>query len=301
LVNKHNYQYSPSLKTTVMKSPSFSYLKAASLDHLFASMAEYGNDLRILAGGQTLLATLNMRLSQPSLVIDIRGLDALKGITLGPTHLRIGALVTHTQIEASAVVAQHVPLMAQAVPHIAHRAIRNLGTLGGSIAYADPAGEWPVCAVALGAQIVLLSSQGERRVNADDFFQGLYTTAARADEIVMACEFPLVRAQEKHDFSELARRHGDYAIVGLAACQRPGQTRLAFLGIADRPVRAHRAEEIVNAEPQRLSDKAVQAAVQSLATDLHPLADLTHSAASKLHLAGVLLQRALRRLSGQLS
>jgi aerobic carbon-monoxide dehydrogenase medium subunit len=278
-----------------MKSPPFSYVKAQSLDHLFKAMSEYGDDLRILAGGQTLLASLNMRLSEPQLLIDIRGLSELKGIAVENGVLKIGALATHTEIESSPLVARHSPLLAQAAPHIAHRAIRNLGTLGGSIAYADPAAEWPVCALALNATVVLRSANGERKVLADDFFQGLYSTDMQADEIVMACEFPVIQSQQTHDFSELARRHGDYAVAGLAVCSEPGKHRLAFLGIADQPIRALSAESIVNATG--LTDSAIEAAVISLKTELELLADLTHSEQSKLHLAGVLLRRALKRIA----
>jgi aerobic carbon-monoxide dehydrogenase medium subunit len=278
-----------------MKSPPFAYIKAQSLAHLFSTMSEYGDDLRILAGGQTLLASLNMRLSEPQLLIDIRGLSELKGITAQNGMLRIGALATHTDIEDSALVAQHSPMLAQAVPHIAHRAIRNLGTLGGSIAYADPAAEWPVCALALNAMIVLKSAKGERKVSADDFFQGLYTTDMTEDEIVMACEFPVIQPQQTHDFSELARRHGDYAVAGLAVCSEAAKHRIAFLGIADKPIRAFKAEAIVNAST--LTDATIEAAVASLKTELEPLADLTHNEESKMHLAGVLLKRALKRIA----
>ncbi len=278
-----------------MKSPPFSYIKAQSLAHLFSTMSEYGDDLRILAGGQTLLASLNMRLSEPQLLIDIRGLSELKGITVQNAMLRIGALATHTDIEGSALVAQHSPMLAQAAPHIAHRAIRNLGTLGGSIAYADPAAEWPVCALALNAMIVLKSAKSERKVSADDFFQGLYTTDMQEDEIVTACEFPIIQSNQTHDFSELARRHGDYAVAGLAVCSEANNHRIAFLGIADKPIRALKAEAIVNASS--LTDATIEAAVASLKTELEPLADLTHNEESKMHLAGVLLKRALKRIA----
>ncbi len=280
-----------------MKSPPFSYIKANSLDHLFSAMAQHGDDLRILAGGQTLLASLNMRLSEPMVLVDIRGIQEMKGISVNDGFLRIGALVTHTQIEASELVAHHSPLLAQAVPHIAHRAIRNLGTLGGSIAYADPAAEWPCCALALNARIVLRSPAGQRVVKADDFFLGLYTTAAHDDEVVMACEFPIIATGDHQDFSELARRHGDYAVAGLALVSHAGNVRAAFLGISDKPVRALLAENIINHSTIALNDSIITAAVTSLSAELDPHADLTHSAQSKLHLAGVLLKRALYRMA----
>jgi aerobic carbon-monoxide dehydrogenase medium subunit len=281
-----------------MKSPAFQYLKATSLDHLFGVMAQYGDDARILAGGQTLLASLNMRLSEPSMLIDIRQLSELKGITVIGEQLRIGALVTHSEIEASDLVKTHAPMLSAAAPHIAHRAIRNLGTLGGSIAYADPAAEWPVCALALDANVVLLSAKGERRVKADDFFVGLYTTAANENEIVLALEFPIISSKQTHHFAELARRHGDYAVVGIALRLEADRHRIAFLGLCDRPVRAMQAEVILNgaaAEKDPLTPTLIDACAATLKHEIDPLADLTHSAETKLHLAGVLLRRGLKQ------
>lgn len=287
-----------------MKAPAFDYVRATSLPQVFGLLQQHGDAARLLAGGQTLVATLNMRLSEPSLLIDINALDALRGITLAAGssaagELRIGALVTHAEIEASALVAQHAPLLAQAAPHIAHRAIRNLGTLGGSLAYADPAAEWPACARALDAVLVLVSAQGERRVPAADFFQGLYTTALRPDELLAACEIPLLAADERQHFDELARRHGDYAITGLAAraLWRGGRLhglRLAYLGLEDRPVRTPRTEALLEGQPP--TDALLQQALQTLRGELQPMGDLTHSAETKRHLAGVLAQRALRKL-----
>ena len=161
-----------------MKSPPFDYLRAESPQQVFALLAQHGDDARVLAGGQTLLATLNMRLSQPALLVDIGGLTALRGITVAGSTLRIGALTRHAEIEESALVLQHAPLLAQAAPHIAHRAIRNLGTFGGALAYADPAAEWPACVLALGGTLVLAGTRGERRVPAHDYFLG--TSAPRA-------------------------------------------------------------------------------------------------------------------------
>ena len=227
-----------------MKSPAFDYIRAESPQHVYELLERHGDEARLLAGGQTLLATLNMRLSQPVLVVDIGALDALRGISVDNGTLRIGALTRHAEIEDSALVARHAPLLAQAAPHIAHRAIRNLGTIGGALSYADPAAEWPACVLALGGTLVLASRQGERRVAAQDFFHGLYTTAMKPGELLLACELPCVRAGELQVFGELARRRGDYAIAGLAAC-RVGhlQHRHALAGadearlaIANRPV-----------------------------------------------------------------
>lgn len=283
-----------------MKAPDFDYSKPRTLDEVFALLAEYGDEARLLAGGQTLMATLNMRLSEPALLIDITGIDALRGIAVEDGMLRIGALATHTQIENAPLVAQHAPLLAMAAPHIAHRAIRNLGTLGGSIAYADPAAEWPTCALALDAAVVCRGAGGTRRVPAADFFLDLYTTALQPGELVLACEFPLAAAGARFHFDELARRHGDYAIAGLALASRfeqglMRQARIALMGIAATPVRARRTEALLEG---RAVDAAVLDEAAGLLSDeldgaLKPVADLTNSSATKRHLATVLLRRAL--------
>lgn len=283
-----------------MKAPSFDYVRATSLPQVYDLLRAHGGAARVLAGGQTLIATLNMRLSEPGVLIDIGRLEALRGIALAGGMLRIGALTTHAQVESSPLVAQHAPLLAQAAPHIAHRAIRNRGTFGGSLAYADPAAEWPACVLALDATLVLAGARGERRVAAADFFTGLFTTALAPDELLVACELPVQAAGERQVFDELARRHGDYAIAGLAAraVLRDGRlhdVRLAFLGIDDRPRRAQRAEQALQG---RVADDATLDLVASaLRTDLQPFGDLTSGPATKHHLAGVLARRVLRRLA----
>ncbi len=287
-----------------MKSPAFDYVRAQSPQQVFDLLAQHGDDARVLAGGQTLLATLNMRLSQPALLVDIGGLAALHGISVtgngSGNTLRIGALTTHTQIEDSALIARHAPLLAQAAPHIAHRAIRNRGTLGGALAYADPAAEWPACVLALGATLVLASAHAERRVAAADFFQGLFATARADDELLVACELPCKPADERQHFDELARRHGDYAVAGLAACARwDGQQlhdlRLAFLSLGERPQRAANAETVLTSGP--LTPARLDAADAALRAELTPFADLTHTAATKLQLAATLMRRAVHKLA----
>ncbi len=283
-----------------MKSPPFDYVRAESPQQVFALLAQHGDDARVLAGGQTLLATLNMRLSQPALLVDIGGLGALRGITVAGNTLRIGALTRHVEIEESALVAQCAPLLAQAAPHIAHRAIRNRGTFGGALAYADPAAEWPACVLALGGTLVLASARGERRVAAPDYFQGLFSTARHDDELLVACELPCIATDERQHFSELARRHGDYAVAGLAACARVVGTvlhdvRLAFLSLGDRPLRARRAEAVLQGGP--LSEARLNDADAALRAELTPFADLTHSAATKTQLAATLMRRAVKQLA----
>ena len=282
-----------------MKSPAFDYIRAESPQHAFELLAKHGDDARVIAGGQTLLATLAMRLSQPALLVDIAGFDAWRGIAVDGKVLRIGALTRHSEVETSPLVAKHAPLLAQAAPHIAHRAIRNLGTFGGALAYADPAAEWPACVLALDATLVITGAKGERRVAAADWFQGLYTTALQPGELLMACEIPLIAAGERQVFGELARRQGDYAVAGLAArAQVGGNTlrdlRLVFLSLADRPIRARGAEAALQGGP--IDDTRLAQADAALRAELDPYADLTHSAAAKKQLAATLMRRAVASL-----
>ena len=286
-----------------MKSAAFEYLRAASLPHAIALLAEHGDDAKIIAGGQTLMATLNMRLSSPALLIDISRLTELRAITLTDTALRIGALATHRDIERSPLVAAHAPLLTQAAPHIAHIAIRNVGTLGGSLAFADPAAEWPVCAVALDATIVVmgagLGTMGERRIQAGAFFTDLYETQLAAGEIIIACEFPRQTAGTRNVFLELARRHGDYAIVGVAAVGRTtgdtiAELHLSYLGMGATPVLAQRAAAAIVGKT--LTDDNVETMNEALATELNPSADLYSQTDTKHHLARVLTLRALRQI-----
>jgi carbon-monoxide dehydrogenase medium subunit len=283
-----------------MKAPAFSYARPHRLADVLALLEKHGDDARLLAGGQTLMATLNMRLSEPALLIDLQSVAELKGLQVSGNTLRIGAMVTHSEIEASALVVRHAPLLTRAAPHIAHRAIRNLGTFGGSIAYGDPAAEWPACLLALDGVVVARSLAGERRIAARDFFTGLYTTALAANEIIAACEIPVAGPHQRFAFDELARRHGDYAVVGLAASAQIangalGDVRLAWLGTGHMPMRSIGTEQLL--QGQRLSDALLAKAVQTLRDELQPEPDLTHSAAAKQHLAGVMLRRCLNALA----
>jgi carbon-monoxide dehydrogenase medium subunit len=284
-----------------VKAPSFAYAKPRSLDEVFALAERHGDEAKLLAGGQTLLATLNMRLSSPQLLIDITGVPGLAGISLKGNTLRIGALTTHRAIERSPEVAQHLPLLAQAAPHIAHVAIRNVGTLGGSLAHADPAAEWPACCVALDAEIVIAARGGERRVKARSFYRGLFDTALGPGEVITAVEFPIPGAGYRSAFLELARRHGDYAIVGVAALAKSSggalaDVRLAFIGAGPTPVLARTAMAAV--EGKKPAAEVIAAAQNALAHDLSPTGDLNGSPATKFHLARVLCGRALAQLAG---
>ena len=282
-----------------MKAAAFDYVKPKALQDALSLLAEAGDDAQLIAGGQTLLATLNMRLSEPSILIDITDLAELKGITLVGDQLRIGALVTHTEIEGSALIAKHAPLLKAAAPHIAHRAIRNLGTWGGSLAYGDPAAEWPACSLALRATMIIQGPRGERRISANDFFIDLYTTSLEPDEILVATEMPIATSEEVFYFHELARRHGDYAVAGLAAvAQKRGDvlTKCAFtfFSVSSKPVMATQAQDLVNGK--KLNEELIGKAVAATRAEIEAIADITNSAEAKEHLMGVLLERGLKHM-----
>ena len=283
-----------------MKAPPFAYARARSLAEVFDLLARHGDGAKLLAGGQSLIATLNMRLSAPQLLIDISRLTELSGIQVRDGTVRIGALTTHAEIERSPEIRTHLPLLAQAAPHIAHAAIRNVGTFGGSIALADPAAEWPACCVALDAQFVIAGKAGTRRVAARDFFKGLYATALRPDEVLTQVEIAVPGPDYRSAFVELAQRRGDYAIVGVAAHAKRARgalsdVRLAFLGIGAAPVLARKAMATIEGKPA--SPEAIAAAAKTLAQDFDPTADLYSSAATKMHLARALTGRALTALA----
>ena len=284
-----------------MKAPRFAYARPASVAEALALLAEHEDEARVLAGGQSLVPMLNFRLAAPKVLVDINRIEALSGIEVAKNHVRIGALARHAELERSADIARHLPLVAAAMPHIAHPAIRNRGTFGGSCALADPAAELPACALALDATFVVAGKKGERRIPAQDFFKGLYATALKAGELLVAAEFPLPKPGYASAFGELARRHGDYAMVGVAAhgSTRGGKfadMRVVFFGVADRPQRAARFERALDGQPA--TAKAIAAALAGLDADLSPRADLHGSAATKLHLAKVLAGRVLGKMEG---
>ena len=276
-----------------MKPAAFAYAKARSLDHAVALLGEHQGEAKLLAGGQSLIATLNMRLSSPSLLVDINGIAGLDRISAEDGKLAIGALVRHRDAERSDVIAKHAPLIYLAMPHIAHPAIRNRGTIGGSIAFADPAAELPACLVALDGEVDIAGPQGRRRVRAEDFFKGLFETALGPHEVLTAIRVPAATADTRVGFAELARRHGDYAMVGLAAAakangERLADVRLVYFGVGDTPVRARKAEAA-------LAGGSVDDAVKAL--DLDPPDDIQGTGAVKKHLAGVLLRRVAAQLA----
>lgn len=278
-----------------MKTNAFAYHRAASVDEALRLHAACGDDARYLAGGQSLMAALNFRLDEPSALIDISRIAALRGIAVEGGTVRIGALARHAEVAAHAGLAAHVPLIPQAMAHVAHPAIRNRGTFGGSVALADPAAEMPACVLALGGTIEIAGRAGLRRVAADDFFLGTYETALKPGELLTAVEMPVPPAGSRHGFAELARRSGDYAMAGLCLMLAPGRAaaRVVFFGISDRPVRARAAEAAIAAG-------ASAADAAALATEgIDVFGDLNAAEATKRHYATVLLRRELERLDGQ--
>lgn len=277
-----------------MKWPAMGYLRATSLPDLWSVLAERGSSAQIIAGGQTLLATLAFRLSEPSTLVDITRIPELRGITVSGSTLRIGALTRHAELGRDALVAQHAPLLTEAVPLIAHPAIRNRGTIGGSLAYADPAAELPACIVALDAVVVTASAAGERRIPAGNFFTDLLQTALNPSEIIAAVEIPL--AARRCAIQEVARRSGDYAMAGLAAAMRleGGRVvapRLVYFGVGNGPVLALRASSAL--EGRALDASSIAAAQAALGEDLDPPQDLHGPPEMKRHLARVLTGRVL--------
>ena len=279
-----------------MKPAPFAYAKAKSLDHAIELLGRPDGEARLLAGGQSLIATLNMRLSAPKLLIDLNGLTGLAGIAVKGGAVEIGALTRHVQAESSADIARYAPLIALALPHIGHAAIRNRGTLGGSLAFADPAAELPACLLALGGEVEIAGGTGKRTVKADEFFKGLFETALGPQDVLTAIRLPAATTDTRVGFAEFARRHGDYAMVGLAACARSdgkglADVRLAYFGVGATPVRAKKAEAALAGG--RLDD-----AVKALGSDLDPPDDVQATGATKKHLAGVLLRRVAKQLTG---
>jgi carbon-monoxide dehydrogenase medium subunit len=288
-----------------MKAPPFSYVRAATLADAFHLWRDAGPEARLLAGGQSLLATLAFRLSEPGTLIDIGRVRELRGIAQSGTVIRVGALTTHAELGRNELIRTHVPLLAEAVPLIAHPAIRNRGTIGGSLAFADPAAELPACCVALDATIVARNPADERRIPASEFFTGLYTTALKANELIAAVEFPLAKPGDLAAILELARRSGDYAMAGVVARAKRGgsalvtlvEPRIVFFGVGDKPVAAERA--MAAAGGKQVIPETVAAAQTALDADLDPPADQHGGREMKRHLARVLLARVLARLAGQ--
>jgi carbon-monoxide dehydrogenase medium subunit len=268
---------------------SFTYNRASGLRQAQNMLGKL-DEPKLLAGGQSLLPAMKLRLASHANLVDLCRVEGLAGIELKGRSLVIGAMTRHADVASSAVVQQAIPALAHLAGEIGDPAVRHMGTLGGSIANNDPNADYPAGVLGLGATIVTT----KRRIKSDDFFKGLFETALTARDVLTAIRIPAADADTRVGFAEFARRHGDYAMVGLAACaradgQRLRDLRLAYFGVGSTPVRAHHAE-------QALTDRDIDAAVHALAQDLNPPDDVQASGAVKTHLAGVLLRRVARQL-----
>jgi aerobic carbon-monoxide dehydrogenase medium subunit len=288
----------------IMKARNFRYTRPSSLQHALQILADAGDDAVAIAGGQSLLAGLNMRLSAPKLLVDIGNLSELAGQSYAEGIVRLGALTRHRELIESQLIGKHVPLLALAAPYVGHVAIRNRGTLGGSLAYADPAAELPACLVALDAIFVLRSRSGEREVAARDFYKGLFETDLRAGELIVAVKVAAAQARTEYGFAELSRRHGDFALVGLAAVammqdKRIQQARLVYLGCVERARVAHAVSAAVAGLPLPMRD--ARALDNAIRQDLRPQDSPGLRADTKRRLAAAITARVLNSLTqGQL-
>ena len=275
-----------------MKPPPFDWYAPSSLQEAAQLLAEHGEDAKLLAGGQSLIPLLSLRLARPTVLVDLNGVRELAGIDVGATDTTVGAMTRHRAIERSDELARAVPLLAAAAPFIGHVAIRSRGTVGGSLSHADPAAELPAVALALDATFTATSATGQREIAAADFVAGYVTTALAPDEVLTGIRFPNAAPGTGVSVQEMARRHGDFAMVAVAASVtlRDGgceDARLVLINVADRPVRAHAAEAA-------LRDGAPIDEVAALATtDLSPVSDLHASSAYRTSVANVLVRRAL--------
>lgn len=284
-----------------MKAAAFAYARATSVAHALELLTAHGETAKVLSGGQSLLPAMNLRLISPEFIVDIADLAELRGVKMKNGILTIGALTRHADLLRSPEIALHAPLMTEAVAYVAHPAIRNRGTIGGSLAHADPASELPACMLTLGATIVARGPGGERRIPAAEFFTGIYETALAPQELLVAVELPAVAKGSTHFFHEFARRHGDYAIVGLAAQAvvsegRFADLRLGFFAVGDRPVLAGSAGKLVDVA---ITAEVLSEACSALDEELDPLDDHQATSAMRRHLAKVLLDRCVSSLLGR--
>ncbi|PHP65770.1 carbon monoxide dehydrogenase [Zhengella mangrovi] len=275
-----------------MKASAGGYARAADVRHALDLLSASGGMGRILAGGQSLVAAMNMRLSEGDMLIDISRIAALAGVEEQGDRLRIGALTRHAAIGRDPLVRRHAPLLADAVAHIAHSAIRNRGTIGGALAHADPAAEFPACVLALDATMHLESLEGSRDVAADDFFQDVFETAIAEGEILTAVSMPRALPGERQVIREVARRSGDYALAGICLVRRGDTHRVSAFSVGPRPMLAPGAMAALDAGD-------IDAAVEALQGEIDPASDTQASADYRGHLAGVLLRRAVAGLQGE--
>lgn len=283
-----------------MKPAAFDYFAPKSIAEALALLAEHGYNAKPLAGGQSLVPTMNFRLAQPAVLVDLNGIDELFFIRESGGGLRIGAMTRQRAVERSPLVQSRAPLIHETMPHIAHPQIRNRGTFGGSLAHADPASELPALAVALDARMRVQSSRGERWVSAKDFYVDLFVTDLQPDELLVEIDIPAMTARTGWAFDEVSRRHGDYAMAGAAATVTLAEdgtiaaARLVYLSVGDYPTEAFQAEAMLIGE-QPTSAALRAAAETAAAQDIDPGSDIHAGADYRRHLARVLAGRVLTK------
>ncbi len=288
-----------------MKPPPFKYVAPVTVEDALAQLTQYGDEAKALAGGQSLIPTMNFRLAQPGVLVDLNNIPELAYVRPGSEGgVTVGAMTRQRQVERSTLIEERAPLVHETMPYIAHPQIRNRGTFGGSIAHADPAAELPALAVALDALFRVRSQANERWIPASDFFVDLFATALEPEELLVEVSLPEMPPHTGYAFEEVSRRHGDYALVGVAAtvsidntgqCQR---ARLVFFSVGSGPVEAFQAQAALDGEV--LSPEAIEAAAETAATaDIDPPGDIHASATFRRHLARVLARRVLTRAAAR--
>ncbi len=282
----------------IMKPAPFKYVAVGTVEEAVAVKADYGDDARFLAGGQSLMPALNFRLAQPEVLIDINAVAGGDEVGVCDGHLHVGALTRYRALQRSAAVARHAPLIGEALPHIAHPQIRNRGTIGGNLSHADPASELPAIMLAMGARMRMRSVTGERCVDARSFFVGALCTALDSSEMLVGIELPMPGPRSGTSFMEIARRRGDFAIMGIAAQVTLAEdggcddVRLAYCGAGDGPVLASAAAAALRGS--RGGDDDIAAAAALAAREVDPSGSIHASQEYQRHLAGVLTRRALK-------
>lgn len=288
-----------------MKPPVFDFTAARSVDEALAVLGQYGDEAKVIAGGQTLGPMLNMRLLMPQVLVDVNDIEALSHASLGDDGLRLGAVTRQADLEDNPGLAAAQPLVAAAIPHIAHRAIRNRGTVGGSLVHADPAAEWGALVHALDAELVIAGADDTRSVSPEDFFVGILTTAVEPEELLVEVRLPAWPQGAGWSFVEFSRRHGDFALAGVAcrlqldAGRRCVDARLGLIGLGDTPLRARDAEAVLVGESA--GPELYRAASDTAARGIEPMNDLHASAEYRRQLTRVLVADALAQAADRAS
>jgi aerobic carbon-monoxide dehydrogenase medium subunit len=280
-----------------VKPPPFDYVAPTNLDAVLDVLAEHGDEAKLLAGGQSLMPLLAFRFARPSILVDLNGVDGLDRLEFDGDDLIVGSLVRERDVELLPGLRARCPMISEAVELIGHVAIRNRGTVGGSLAHADPAAEWPALAVVLEAELELVGKRGRRTVAARDFFVSYLTTLLEPDEVLTQIRLPLPNGRSGSCFLELSRRHGDFALAGVAALVTladdgtASDVRLGLIGVGDRPARPAAAEDALRGRVP--DDEAITEAAAAVANEIAPTGDIHGSEGYRRHLANVLTRRAL--------